>query len=198
MKGLQLIDENKKHAPQKSDVQNVLIRRRVAIVAISIAACSMVTLFARQWWIADLIANLRVQLILVLSGMLLSVLMKRRWKAATLVATATLWHVSALSPAFLPKSRHSNSTDRLIASTAPRATGPVIRVLLANVLTGNISQEQIVEQIQMADPDVFAILELNSSLNQSLVRQFGSTHKYVVRNQMTMAILGSVCGLVIH
>ncbi len=175
-----MIDEHKKHGSQESAAQNALIRRRVAGTAVSIAACSMVTLFARQWWVADLIANLRVQLILMLSGVLLLMLMMRRWKTATFVAAVTLCQTSAVSPAFLLGPGHSDSSNRSVASTTPTAKVPAVRVLLANVLTGNTNHDQIVKQIQMAEPDVFAILELSSSLEQSLVRQFGSTHKYVV------------------
>jgi len=82
LKGLQLFDEHKQHGSPESAAQNALIRRRVAGKAVSIAACSMVTLFAHPWWIADLISNLRVQLILVLSEMLLLVLLLLllRWK----------------------------------------------------------------------------------------------------------------------
>ncbi len=173
-------DDHKKHRSRESAAQNAFIQRRVAGTAVWIAACSMVTLFARQWWIADLIANLRVQLILLLSGALLLTLIMRRRKTATFVAAVTLWHASAVSPAFLPEPGHFDSSNRSVASTELTATMPAVRVLLANVLTGNRNHDQIVEQIQAADPDVFAILELSSSLEQSLVEQFGSTHKYVV------------------
>lgn len=139
-----------------------------------VAAPAIVTLLARHWWIADLIANLRVQLILALVGTILMLTLLRRWKLVALTALLILWQSVAVQSAFLPAKLTSN------LPTDSDAAGTTFRVLLANVLTHNQRHELIVEQIRTADPDVFVILELSTELNEQLRQHFGLTHTHTV------------------
>lgn len=152
-------------------------RRRVDFLTGIIAALSMVTLFARQWWFADLIANLRVQLILGLFVVMVCLLLIRRWKLLAGIAALTLWQTMAIGSAFVtrdPEAQQSVSNNASATTNARRE----LRVFLANVLTGNQRYDLIVDQIRAADPDVIAILELSSPLSEILRQEFGGTHKH--------------------
>lgn len=133
-----------------------------------VAACAILTLVARQWWVADLIANLRVQLMIGMLGTILLLLILRRWKILVAVAALTMWQATALRSAYLTGGIEANQSSQRF------------RVFLANVLTRNQDHDQIIGQIRAADPDVIAILELSSALEASLKQEFSSTHAYFV------------------
>ena len=155
-------------------------RRRVDWLAGLVAACSILTMSARHWWVADVIANLRVQLIISLLGVILLLLIMRRWRIMVVVSALTLWQATALHSAF--RTAGSTSEQSLFGGDAGTVAGDEqrLRVFLANVLTRNQHHDQIIAQIHAADPDVIAILELSSALEDSLQREFSSTHAYSV------------------
>lgn len=143
-------------------------RRRVDWLAGLVAACSILTLSARHWWVADLIANLRVQLIIGMLGTILLLSIMRRWRILAAVATLTMWQATAMRAAYQTGDIEPNQSNQRL------------RVFMANVLTRNQHHDQIIAQIRAADPDVIAILELSSKLEASLQREFSSTHEYFV------------------
>ena len=142
--------------------------RRVDWLAGLVAACSILTLSARYWWVADLIANLRVQLMIGMVGTIVLLLIMRRWRILVVVAALTMWQASAMRSAYI--------TGHIV----PNQSAQRFRVFLANVLTRNQNHDQIIAQIHAADPDVIAILELSSTLEASLQREFSATHAYFV------------------
>lgn len=154
-------------------------RRRVDFLTGFVAAFSLVTLFARWWWVADLIANLRVQLILGLLAVMVCLTLMRRWPHLALITVLTLWQLMALGSAVLTsdsgREQSVDGKDSIVNEASPR-----LRVFLANVLTRNQRHDLIVEQIRTADPDVIAILELSSQLHAKLQQEFGETYKHVV------------------
>jgi len=139
-------------------------------------------LFARHFWVADLIANLRVQLIFGLLAVVVLSLILRRWRMATLVAAVTIWQVTWLTSAFqsAPNLRRSAEQTDTTAELTHAVLSPPLRVFLANVLTRNEHHDQIIAQIHQSDADAFGILELSSELNSTLNREFGETYKHVI------------------
>ncbi|MCA9010801.1 MAG: endonuclease/exonuclease/phosphatase family protein [Planctomycetaceae bacterium] len=152
------------------------LRPMVNWLSAAVAAGSMTTLFARHWWIADLIANLRVQLILGLLGTLLLLLIMRHWRMAMIIIALAIWQTTALHSAFLSP----GNTFGHLSSAADPNSEPLIRVFLDNVLTHNQNHDQVIAQILAAGPDVIAILELNSDLEKALNQQLATSHPYVV------------------
>ncbi len=144
------------------------LRRRVDLLAGIAAACSILTLAARHWWVADLIASLRVQLMIGMLGTILLLLITRRWKILVAVAALTMWQATAMRSAYITGHIEPNQSKQRF------------RVFLSNVLTRNQHHDQIIAQIRAADPDVIAILELSSALEDSLLREFSRTHAYSI------------------
>jgi len=139
----------------------LLATRSLTIVAILVSAIST---FARTWWIADLIANLRIQLILgLLAALICSVAAKNR-KLTGVSALLMLWHTSWLWSAVAPVSQSHR--------------GPELKVCTINVLTQNTEYDRIIECLKDANPDVIAVLELSSSLEEQLIRELGVSYPY--------------------
>ncbi|MEJ7591058.1 MAG: endonuclease/exonuclease/phosphatase family protein [Planctomycetaceae bacterium] len=145
-----------------------------------VAAFSFLPLFARHWWVGDLIANLRVQLIIGMSGATLLLLITRRWRMMLIITALTLWQATALHSAFQTGDIEADQSGSTVDSAAGAEGEQRLRVFLANVLTRNQRHDQIIAQIRAADPDVIAILELSSTLKDSLQREFSSTYTYSV------------------
>lgn len=152
------------------------LRPIVNWLSAAVAAGSIATLFARHWWIADLIANLRVQLILGLLGTLLLLLIMRHWRMAMIVMALAIWQTNSLQSAF----QSPGNTFSYLSSAADPISKPLIRVFLANVLKHNQNHDQVIAQIRTSGPDVIAILELGSDLEQALNQQLATSHPYVV------------------
>lgn len=71
-------------------------RRRVDWLGGFLVASSALTLASRHWWIADVIANLRVQLLIGLLGTSVLCLILSRRKMMLVVLSLTLWQAMAL------------------------------------------------------------------------------------------------------
>jgi endonuclease/exonuclease/phosphatase (EEP) superfamily protein YafD len=164
------------------EIQNAVVgsgSRRMDWLAGFVCLGAGMTLFARHFWVADIIANLRVQLILGLLGTLVILLFLRRWRMVLVVTAVTIWQASWLISAFQPAPVSTNSQERP-AAFAPAVQPQQLRVFLANVLTRNQQHGHITAQIREADPDVIVILELSSKLNATLHREFGESHQYAI------------------
>jgi len=125
------------------------------LVISAFAVGTVVTFFARQHWIADLCANLRVQQVFAISlVLLLAVLIRKWWLAVTaglLIAIHLPWFVNAFP-----------STGQKVAS----AEG--ITVTSVNVLSGNHEYDRIIADVLDHDPDVVAVIELTPELDVRL------------------------------
>ncbi len=165
-----------------SEIQNRVVQYfdlRIDWLAGLVCLGAGVTLFARHFWVADIISNLRVQLILGLLGALAILFLLRRWRMVLVVTAVTIWQASWLISAVQTS---GNTTSN---STRPNAVTPAdqpqqLRIYLANVLTKNRQHGHIASQIKQADPDVIVILELSSELNAALNREFGDSYKHTV------------------
>jgi hypothetical protein len=63
--------------------------------------CTVLTFFFSQFWIADLLANLRVQLVLVGFSVLLVGMSLRQWRLALIACVVLALHLSWLPRPFL-------------------------------------------------------------------------------------------------
>jgi len=129
---------------------------------------TVVSLFARVHWLADLFANLRMQQLIGLSVTLLLCLLHRRPKAtaivALLIAFQIPWFVSA-SP--------QTVTDKQIRNAA-------LSVTFANVLTKNKRHDDIIADLTSRNPDVIAVVELGSVLATALSTEISAEFPYAL------------------
>lgn len=154
-------------------------RRRIDWLAGFVCLCAAATLFARYFWVADIIANLRVQLILGLLGTIVILLFLRRWRMVLVVTAVTIWQASWLISAF-QSSHGSMPSSGQPNALVPADQSPHLQVFLANVLTRNQQHGRITSQIRAADPDVIVIVELSAKLNATINSEFGDSHKYAI------------------
>lgn len=125
---------------------------------------SGVSLFARSWWIADLIANLRIQLLIGLLAALICSIAARKRILMMVSGSLLLWQATWLWTAFAP------------ASLTPLS--PELTLCTINVLTQNTQHDRIVEFLKQADADVIAVLELSSSLEERMIRELGDSYTF--------------------
>ncbi len=127
-----------------------------------------ISLFARVHWLADLFANLRMQQLIGLSVTLLLCLLHRRPKAtaivALLIAFQIPWFVSA-SP--------QTVTDKQIRNAA-------LSITFANVLTKNKRHDDIIADLTSRNPDVIAVVELDSALATKLSTEISAEFPYAL------------------
>ncbi len=132
----------------------------VVLIGVTVA-----TGFARYHWWADLLANLRVQQVLVLVGVLMLFLISRQWKWCVVVGLMIAIHVPWFASAFPVRSKvQPNASD--------------LRITLANVFTRNGRHDKIAADIVSRNPHVIVILELSSSLAQNLSDELGESHPH--------------------
>ncbi|QEG34301.1 endonuclease/exonuclease/phosphatase family protein [Bythopirellula goksoeyrii] len=142
--------------------------KRVAIPFQFIASLSLAVVtagFFGKWnWLLDLCSHLRSQAVfaLVVCGVLLLALERRRWGVVCLVValglTATLW------PFYFP----SGSATR---------TG-TYRLLSLNVLAINPAKDKVIDFILETDPDFILLQETRASWIESLDEALGETWPY--------------------
>lgn len=123
-----------------------------------------ITLFAGSNWIADLLANLRMQQVIGLLVTLSLCLLHRRFKTATVIAVL----IAAQIPWFMDR---STANAPLAQSMDPTAT-----ITLANVLTQNQRHEAVVADLISRDPDVMVVLELGTPLAAKLSSELADTY----------------------
>ena len=111
-------------------------------------------LLAPYWWVADLMANLRVQQVIAVLVMLAVASAFRRWRSAIVSIALIGSHVPFFATVW--PSSHGSAID--VESVK------MTRVMVANVLTSNERLGKIVAQVRDSDPEVLAILELGTPL----------------------------------
>jgi len=146
-------------------------------VAATLVSTTLVTLFAQYHWLADLLANLRVQQCLVLLAVLLTCLVFRKWAWFALTLACLAIHLPSFKPA-LPD-----------GSTRRPASG-LMKITTANVLTQNQRHQDILTDVLSRDPDVFVILELSHSLAEALESQVRSTYPHSIVRPMDSGNFG--------
>ncbi len=149
----------------RSDRKIAIWARQIArLVAIMMVAIALMTMPARYWWLSDLIANLRIQLLIGLILAIISTLIVRETKVAAAVLLVAAWQASWLSSAVAPARKS--------------ASAHVLTVCTVNVLTHNVQYDRIIAALNSAAPDVIAIMELGSGLEQRLIMDLGEIYPY--------------------
>ena len=135
--------------------------RLTALLCLGVTAIS---LLARHWWLADLIANLRIQLMIGLTFSVPGLLAARQKRLAGCVAAALIWHCSWITP-------------YLIAPQKP-VSERTLKICTVNVLTQNLQHDRVIAVLKNADPDMVAVLELGSSLESRLNDELSDLYPY--------------------
>lgn len=150
-----------------------LIRSAAGVVTV----LTILTFLARHWWFADLIANLRIQVMIVVAGVLTVCIVRRRWKVTLLLLPVAAIHIFWLSSAFLP---------------FPPTTiaGPGFRVMTVNVHTRNSRRQRITEELRNSGADVVAVLELNASLATHLADALAVEYPWRITEPMSDSNFG--------
>jgi hypothetical protein len=79
-------------APGPAPVRVAAVKNMVHLASFALLVGCGITLLAPVWWVADLVANLRAQLLIALSTMLVCCLLARKWRLAMVGLMATLFH----------------------------------------------------------------------------------------------------------
>lgn len=106
--------------------------------------CTLLAFFSCHFWITDLIANQRVQLVLVgLSGLLVGLFLRQWILSLRMCFVRTLqlsWFATEFPPVYKSESvRH------------------VVTVTSVNVLCGNVQYDNAIADLIEVSPDVFAV-----------------------------------------
>ena len=127
-------------------------------------AATALSLLARYWWLADLIANLRVQLIIGLIFSLVCIICVRQKRLAVCVMLALIWHCSWITP-------------YLFAPQKPIGVRS-LKICTVNVLTQNSQHDKVLAVLKTADPDVIAVLELGTALESRFIEELSDLYPY--------------------
>jgi endonuclease/exonuclease/phosphatase (EEP) superfamily protein YafD len=138
------------------------------MLVIALCASTVLTLFARTHWLADLLANLRMQQLIALTAALVMCVMHRRWMGLAVVVLLVAMHL----PWFGSTLRRSNRRE---IDEHSRLT-----VTLANVLTGNRRHADVAADLTSRDPDIIVVLELGSALAVKLSAEISQVYPYAV------------------
>lgn len=153
------------HSERPMSVFHSRFRRVSLWLTIVGVPASAASIFAKSWWISDLAANLRVQLILALTAALIASVVARNRKLASVSGTVLLWQASWLWTAFAPGLTFIDG-------------GPKLKVCTINVLSQNTQYDLVIGCLREADPDVFAVLELSSPLQGKLIKELGQRYPH--------------------
>lgn len=135
---------------------------RALVLVTGVAAA--ISLLARFWWVADLIANLRVQLILGCLAAVICSMAARQWKLAGVSVAILVWQCSWLWSAFSARPENFG--------------GPQLTVCSINVLTQNRQHHRIIQSLRESNADVIAILELGTELQETLIHELGDKYTH--------------------
>ncbi|MEP3481270.1 MAG: endonuclease/exonuclease/phosphatase family protein [Fuerstiella sp.] len=143
------------------------LSRFFQLIASGYLCVAILPVILPSWWLADLLANLRVQLVIAAAPVLLGLCTRRSWKIALCLIALSVYHSSWLvSPSSL--------------SLPDTTAGQTITVMAANVWTGNQKYEVIERQIQESKCDVVMISELSFGLANFLRKGFTKDFPYHV------------------
>ena len=148
----------------------VQLTRRMSLSAVCILVVgSVLTVFARSFWLADIFANLRVQLVLGLLGSL------------AVTAALEMWccfFVSLLFAGLHLPWFFSGGGSELPAEFIVGAQSRPLIVTTANVLTANRRYPDIERELLACDADVVAVIEISSGLRDYLAGDFSKLYPY--------------------
>lgn len=143
-----------------------LINSTGRMSCLAVVLVTLATLPARHFWLADLLANLRMQQVIAITFAIAVNVIGRQFRIAALASVCLVIHLAQMSP-------HSLTFP---ASSQPEAGA--MRLMTINVLTANQRYDEIVNEIRTADPDLVAIIELSSVLGKHLDSKIANRYPY--------------------
>lgn len=147
-----------------------------ALTICLLAAGAIISLFARSHWFFDLAANLRVQQVIAIGGGAVITILFRRWRWLAFTAVLLAFHLPSLSTAWMGQ---------------PNANAdPDLTIMVVNVLTSNSHHDLVLNQVEAADADVFAIVELGTPLANRLRKATAETYPYHAGNSQDRGNFG--------
>ena len=119
-------------------------------MALTILACapSLLGFLGGLWWRFELLSHFRVQYAIVLAAVTIPFLVARRFRFAAVPGACALINAALVIPLYF-------GPGDIVAD------GPTLRVLSANVLTGNESHDSVIRLVRDADADVVFLMEVN-------------------------------------
>ncbi|MEZ6041199.1 MAG: endonuclease/exonuclease/phosphatase family protein [Planctomycetaceae bacterium] len=139
-------------------------------------ATTLLSTVARNFWIADLLANLRIQQVL---GLLVCIAVHtgfQSWKLVVLIGAGLLFH----APAYVADYRYCRSDAVAARSGISQTDAGTLRVTTANVLTSNRRYADIANELLASDADVVAIIEISTALRDFLSADFSRQYPHSV------------------
>lgn len=155
---------------QRSAVQWVgdrILGLSAAALTLTLAS-TVIGLFAQHHWVADIFTNLRMQQVIGLIGAGTALAIGRKWKWLAVALVLLCVHLPWFATAFSSASNDAESSQSELV------------VMTANVLTSNTQHDEVLKQINSADADVFAILELGTPLHLRLEEELSSAYPHRV------------------
>lgn len=116
---------------------------------------TVVSFYASNHWVADLICQFRLQLALGAAIVFVLLLLLKRWRFALLCLAGCLVNAWPIMPYLLP-----NSVD-------DDGAGSSYRLLTINVLTRNRGWDSLIDLIEKEDPDFVVLMEIDSAWVQA-------------------------------
>jgi endonuclease/exonuclease/phosphatase (EEP) superfamily protein YafD len=141
-------------------------------------ACTVASLPARSWWVADVFANLRIQACLATAVFMTACALLRLKNHAFLASLLFLWHASFLTSAFVPTTAAQHSSP----PTDPRSPPPTagFSICIANVRFDNPRHNIIADSLRGSRADVLVVIEVNHRLRKSLTQQLRANYPHMV------------------
>lgn len=145
--------------------------RRLAIAGanifvVGVPVAGLLTVLANSFWISELLANLRLQLVIAgVAAMAIAVAM-RRWKMLVIQLVVMVLHMSWVVS---------------VPVRADQLDAPVdLSVTSVNVYINNREYDRIVDVLERCDADVFSVTELTPPLYKRLLVEFEDSYPHVV------------------
>jgi endonuclease/exonuclease/phosphatase (EEP) superfamily protein YafD len=129
----------------------------VAALVLVVGLASIVGLLDRVSWVFELADVFRLQYLVLLVAAALAALLLRRPNLATLAALLAALNIAVLHIPLTPG-----------ASAAPASAKGSLRLLVANVETGNTDFAAVDRLVTRTRPDVFGVIELTPAMAQHI------------------------------
>lgn len=164
-----------------------LLHRLGAVWLMLSIGVTAISLTAGHWWIGDVLANLRIQVVIGLLPLVLLGLMTRSHRITVNAALLLCWHLWFLKVGMIPM-EDAGTSELSVAGSMETAHG--LTVCLSNVLILNDDLDRICGSLRKSDADVLAIVELNESLQTKLKREFAEDYPYFVSKSQRDGVFG--------
>ncbi len=135
------------------------------IAVLGAVAVTLATFTARWFWPTDLIANLRFQVLIAVTGISLLTLMTKQKSLIAISLTCLAIHGFAIVRAYQP-----------IETANP--DGDTWAMLTMNVLTSNSDTDSIANAILSADADLVALLEISEDQHDQVMPLLGERYPF--------------------